>query len=58
MMPPRKDKVTETVLRASTRPASTIGTAATARPVETPYLPEPSGLTQDEIRQIVLDLLG
>jgi hypothetical protein len=28
------------------------------RPVETPYQPEPSGLTQDEVRQIILDLIG
>jgi len=32
--------------------------ANTACPATTPRLPEPSGLTQDEIRQIVLDLLG
>jgi hypothetical protein len=57
-MPPRKDKVTKTALRASSRPASTTGTATMAHPVQPPYLPEPSGLTQDEIRQIILDLIG
>jgi len=32
--------------------------AGTARPATNPPLPQPSGLTQDEIRRIVLDLLG
>ncbi|MCB4825629.1 hypothetical protein [Roseicella aerolata] len=47
-----------TALRASTRLGPRTGTARTAHPIATPYLPEPSGLTQDEIRQIVLDLIG
>ena len=34
------------------------GTTKAAGPVGTLYLPQPSGLTQDEIRQIVLDLIG
>jgi hypothetical protein len=57
-MSPRKDKVTKTALRAPPRLAATIGSATTAHPVETLRLPEPSGLTQDEIRQIILDLIG
>jgi len=56
--PPRKDEVNTTTLRASTRLDPAIGTAGAARPVETPCLPEASGLMQDEIRQIVLDLIG
>jgi len=36
----------------------TIGMARTLPSTITPGLPEPSGLTQDEIRQIVLDLIG
>jgi hypothetical protein len=56
--PLRKDKVNTTVLRASTRLDPTTGTARTASPIETPCLPEVSGLTQDEIRQIILDLIG
>jgi hypothetical protein len=32
--------------------------AATASPAAVACLPGPSGLTQDEIRRIVLDLIG
>ncbi|MDJ0389157.1 hypothetical protein QMO56_13625 [Roseomonas sp. E05] len=45
----------ETALRALIRLGSTVGTAC---PDETPYLPEPKGLTQSEIRQLVLELIG
>ncbi|WP_255466809.1 hypothetical protein [Roseicella aquatilis] len=41
-----------------TRFAPKIGTARTAQPIETPCRPEALGLTQDEIRQIVIDLIG
>jgi hypothetical protein len=50
--------VKKTVQRASKRLDSAPGTARTAHPIETLYLPEPSGLTQDEIRQIILDVIG
>jgi hypothetical protein len=48
----------KTASRASTELDPMTVTAGTACPIETRYLPEPSGLTQDEIREIVLDLIG
>ena len=44
--------------RAPTGPNPTTGMAGTAFPTGTPRLIEPSMLTQDEIRRIVLDLIG
>ncbi|MDO9706721.1 hypothetical protein [Paracraurococcus lichenis] len=45
----------DTERRAATRLDPTAGPNSA---VKTPRQPQPSGLTQDEIRQIVLDLLG
>jgi hypothetical protein len=50
--------VNKTVFRAVTRLNSTSKTGRIAYPIEAQCLPEPAGLTQDEIRQIVLDLIG
>ena len=43
---------------ASTGLHGAIGPAEAARPVVAPRQPGPSGLTADEIRRIVLDVLG
>ncbi len=47
-----------TLPRAAMRPDPTPGSARTAHSTEASRLPEPSGLTQDEIRQIILELIG
>ena len=56
--PPRKDTVHPTSLGAPAEPHTAIGPATAARPVVAPREPGPSGLTADEIRRIVLDVLG
>ena len=43
--------------RAATRRETSRGQSM-ASPAVRPQTPEPSGLSQDEIRQIILDLLG
>jgi hypothetical protein len=55
---PRKVAVNKTALRALTMLDPTTGTARTAYPTETWYQPEPLDLTQDEIREIVLNTIG
>lgn len=53
--PPRKDTVNSIAFRA---PIAPVTTSLPADPTTTRRFPEPSGLTADEIRQIILDLLG
>jgi hypothetical protein len=47
-----------TSLGAPAKLHAAIGPAEPARPVVAPRQPGPSGLTADEIRRIVLDLIG
>ena len=57
-MPPRKDNMHPPSLGAPTELHVATGPATAARPVVAPREPGPSGLTADEIRRIVLDVLG
>ncbi len=57
-MAPRKDNMHPPSLGAPTELHVATGPATAARPVVAPREPGPSGLTADEIRRIVLDLIG
>lgn len=55
MVPPGKDDVNKTYLRAPPGPEPVPGQARIAEPA---HQPETPGLTQDEIRQLILELIG
>jgi len=53
-----KDDVNPASFKNSTKRPAAADHAAPAHPAAAPRGPEPSGLTLDEIRRIVLDLIG
>ena len=56
--PPRKTVMHISAYRAPAKPAPITHATTTERPAAMPRRPDQPGLTREELRQIVLDLLG